>query len=170
MRHLMIFVVLGTLTTAGAAFAHNGDNRGHHHHRECARSLNDRTAEQVMEDHRAALAAGDWDAARCDYAEDAVVVSDQGVTRGRDNIVADLQAIGGLFGGVIPQVNEEVIVSILNDRAELARILFSISTECIDIPDGTDTYIVRNGKIQAQTAHGFPVFKCGPPPGPPPAP
>ena len=151
------WIILAVALLAVPSLAHDRDRD-----RCNDRALRNRTAEQVLEAHRAALAAGDYDSARCNYAEDAVIVNDGGITRGRDNIIADLQALGGLFGGVIPIVNQEVIVSILNDRAEMARVLFSISTPCIDIPDGVDTYIVKNGKIQAQTAHGFPVFKCVP--------
>ena len=134
----------------------------------CDPSLRHRSAEQVLAAHRAALATGDWDAARCNYAEDAVVINDGGVAVGVDTIIGQLQFLGSLFGGLIPVVTQEVTVSILNDRAEMVRLLFSISTQCLDIPDGVDTYIIQNGQIQAQTAHGFPLFKCGPPPGPPP--
>lgn len=158
MRHLAFAVAVAALV-ASSASAHGG--RGHH--RDCARSLNNRTADQVLDDHRAALAAGDWDAVGCNYAEDAVVISDQGTISGREDIVAALQGLSGFLGGAIPMVVEEVIVSILNDRAEMGRVLFSVTTPCVDIPDGADTYIIKNGKIQAQTAHGLPVFKCAPP-------
>ncbi len=159
MRHLAFAVAVAALVSSTAASAHGG-------RRQCARSLNSRSAAQVLVDHRAALAAADWDAVGCNYAEDAIVISDQGTISGRDNIVGQLQGLSGFLGGAIPLLVEEVIVSILNDRAEMGRVLFSISTPCVDIPDGADTYIIKNGKIQAQTAHGFPVFKCGPPPGP----
>jgi hypothetical protein len=125
-----------------------------------------RTAEQVLASHFANLAAGNYEAERCNYADNAVVISDGGVTQGVDGIVAALAGFGSLFGGQVPTVTEQVVVSILDPRTTMVRILFSISTPCVDIPDGTDTYIVRSGRIQAQTAHGVPVFKCGPPPGP----
>lgn len=153
------WLILAVSLLAVPTFAHDRDRDRD----PCnSRALRNRSAEEVLEAHRAALAAGDYASARCNYAEDAVVVNDGGTTTGRDNIIAELQALGGLFGGIIPIVNQEVIVSILNDRAEMARVLFSITTTCVDIPDGVDTYIIKNGKIQAQTAHGFPVFKCAP--------
>lgn len=160
--------IIGLLTVV-AAFAATSADAHRPRPRDCDRSLRHRDAETVLADHRAALAAGDWVAARCNYADNAVVINDGGTTTGADNIIADLQFLASLFGGLIPVVTQEVVVSILNDRAEMARVLFSIETQCIDIPDGVDTYVVKDGKIQAQTAHGFPVFKCGPPPGPPPA-
>lgn len=169
MRHILVITVLGLFASVGAD-AHDRDRRGrghndHDHHRQCARSLNNRTAEQVLESHRAALNAGDFDAVSCNYAEDAVVIADGNVTHGRDNIVADLEMIAGLFGGVFPIVNQQTVVSILRDRAEMAQVLFSIETQCVAIEDGADTYIIKDGKIQAQTSHGFPTFTC-PPPGP----
>jgi hypothetical protein len=159
-------VVVGVLFCASVAAANPGQGGPGG----CSAALMKRSAAEVLASQRAALAAGDWETVRCNYAADAVVISDMGVTEGVDDIVMALQGFGMLFGGTVPVLDEEIVVSILNDKAEMARILFSITTPCVDIPDGTDTYIVRKGKIVAQTAHGFPVFKCFPPPGPPPGP
>jgi ketosteroid isomerase-like protein len=128
----------------------------------CDNSLRDRTASQVLEAHRAALFARDWPTVACNYAPDAVTVHDGGTTVGRDAIVRDLQVVTEFFGAFFPQVNEEVIVPILRGKAEMARVLWSISTQCIDIFDGADTYFISEGKIHAQTAHGFPTFRCQP--------
>ncbi len=161
------WIVLAVAMVSLSAGAHDRDSERDHNRRRdnCHRQdrqLRQRTAQQVLVSHRAALAAGDWDVVACNYAEEAVVISDGGVMQGRDATVAALQQLSGFFGGTIPMVNEEVIVSILKDRAEMARVLFSISTPCVDINDGADTYIIKNGQIQAQTAHGFPIFKCAP--------
>jgi hypothetical protein len=129
--------------------------------KECSNDLKQRTAAQVMASHRAAIAAQDWQAVSCNYAQDAVVVHDGGTTLGRDSIVSDLQMISGLFAGIDPTVHEEVIVPILHDK-DMVRVLWSISTQCMEILDGADTYIVGEGKIQAQTAHGLPAFRCAP--------
>lgn len=147
------------------AFAHGSDHgRGRGHGRDgCDPRLRHRSAEEVLASHFANLANGDFDAERCNYARDAVVISDQGVFHGVDEIVLQLQGLVAFFGGQVPQVNEEVIVSILDNRTEMARILFSITVPCISINDGTDTYIIRDGKIVAQTAHGAPTFTCAPP-------
>lgn len=159
------WIVLAVSLLSLPALAHGGDNDRRPRPPRCEcneRQIRNRSAEEVLISHRAALAAGDWNQVACNYSEDAVVISDGGVIEGRDNTVVALQQLGGLFGGTIPMVNEEVIVSILQDRAEMARVLFSISTTCVDINDGADTYIIKNGRIVAQTAHGFPTFKCAP--------
>ena len=154
MQKILLLVVL---MLSGSAFA-NGPV--------CHPSLKHRTPEQVLSSHFENLASGNFEAERCNYGADAVVISDQGVTSGVDDIIAALQGFGAVFGGQVPTVNAQVIVRIPHQRAHMARTLFSISTPCIDIPDGTDTYIIRDGRIQSQTAHGLPVFKCPPPPAP----
>lgn len=157
------WIVLVVSLLALPALAHGGDDGRRPPRRECnERQIRNRSAEEVLISQRAALAAGDWDTVACNYSRDAVVISDGGVIEGRENTVAALQQLSGLFGGTIPMVNEEVIVSILGDRAEMARVLFSLTTPCVDINDGADTYIIKNGRITAQTAHGFPTFKCAP--------
>jgi ketosteroid isomerase-like protein len=130
----------------------------------CPNDLHKRTAAEVLEDHRAALAAGDLDAAMCDYAEDAVVIHDGGIDHGAAEIEATLQILAAMFGGAVPRVDQEVSVSVLGPHTEMARVLFTVETACVLVPDGTDTYVVRRGKIEAQTAHGAPVFLCEPPP------
>lgn len=128
----------------------------------CPNELRSRTASQVLESHREALAKGDWPAVACNYSPDATVVHDRGTTVGRTAIVRDLQMVTAFFDGIVPQVNEEVIVPLARSKAEMARVLWSISTQCIDVFDGADTYLVADGKIQAQTAHGLPAFRCAP--------
>lgn len=132
---------------------------------ECPKGWRHRTPEQVLADHRAALAAGDVALdVQCNYARDAVVISDQGVDRGREAIALSLQGLVAFFGGAVPLVHSEIVVSVLNPNTHMVKLLFSVETPCIDVPDGVDTYVIRHGQIHAQTAHGFPVFKCGPPP------
>lgn len=131
----------------------------------CPRGSKQRTPEQVLADHRAALAAGNVELdVQCNYASDAVVISDQGVVEGREAIAAALTGLVAFFGGALPVVHEEVVVSILKPGTHMVRLLFSVDTPCVAVPDGIDTYVIRNGQIHAQTAHGFPVFKCAPPP------
>lgn len=167
-----LLIALCLLSTAASAHGRdNGRGRGHDGHRHdrnnrceqrCDPSLRHRSAAEVMESHRANLASGDFEAEACNYAEDAVVISDQGVSSGLENILLELQGLSAFFGGQIPMVNQEVIVSVIDNRTEMVRVLFSISVPCIDINDGVDTYIVRDGKIVAQTAHGLPTFTCMP--------
>ncbi|HZP49416.1 MAG TPA: nuclear transport factor 2 family protein [Vicinamibacterales bacterium] len=117
-----------------------------------------RTPEQVLASHRRALAARDWAAVRLNYADDAVVISDMGVTAGADAIVADLKAIVASLGPAVPTVRRQEIVP-LDECTHMVRVLFSVATPALDVPDGVDTYFVRQGRIVGQTAHGAPQPK-----------
>ncbi len=151
---LATFALAGAVTAfASAAAATPADG--------CPNDLHTRSAAEVLEDQRAALAAGDVDAAMCNYVEDAVVIHDGGIDYGVEEIEATLRLLATMFGGTVPRIYQEVRVSILGPHTEMARILFTVETPCVIVPDGTDTYIIRRGKIEAQTAHGFPVFVCG---------
>lgn len=164
MQRWMLATLLITFTLGAAGAAAHQPNRPRHL---CPQGYKDRTPEQVLADHRAWLAVGDVDKdATCNYAEDAVVIADQGVDQGREAIRASLQAFVGFFGGVVPIVHREIVVAVLNDHTHMVQVLFSVETPCVDVPDGADTYVIKRGQIHGQTSHGFPVFKCAPPPGP----
>lgn len=139
----------------------------------CAADTYERTPEQVLDDHRAALAIGDFDAVYCNYAEGAVVIADGGIDVGQDAIRASLEFVFQVFGGVLPQVVQQIVVEVPDHqqfpsaanldrsvRTHMVRLLFTLDTPCVIIPDGIDTYVIRSGQIHAQTAHGLPVFPC----------
>jgi hypothetical protein len=123
----------------------------------CSASLKERAIDQVVNDLYVARAAGDWEAVGCNYARDAFLVDDQGVLIGRDEIVASLMSWDQFFGGVQPDFSE------VNYFENIARLIFSVDGGWIVVPDGTTTYVIRNGKIRRQTFHGVIEF-TGPPP------
>ena len=107
--------------------------------------IENRTAEQVLSDHRAALAEGEIDRdVERNYAADAVVISDAGVDRGREAIRQRLLGIAALFGDVVPVVAAQTVVP-LDKATFMARVLFSVATPGIEVADGVDTYIIKNG-------------------------
>jgi hypothetical protein len=137
-----IVLTLATLAPAAAATA-------------CPQGLQSRTPQQVLVDHRAALTAGDLELAMCNFAEDAVVIHDNGIDRGRDAIRASLAFLQFVFGGVVPDVTEEIVEPIINNHTFMVRLRFELSLPFGSIPDGLDTYIITKGRIVAQTAHGL---------------
>jgi hypothetical protein len=147
-RLMFLTVVAAGLVWAGTAVA------------ECARNLGERSPQQVLADHRAALAAEDWDAARCNFHPDATMIGDNGVGEGVAAIIAEFQALATFFGGVVPTVYSQIVVSILDSDRYMVRTLSFIDTVCVDIPDGTETYVIRRGRIISLTTHGFFVFSC----------
>jgi hypothetical protein len=129
----------------------------------CPAGSGERTPEKVLEDHRQALLAGEVDRdVACNYDRDAVVISDQGVDSGRDAIRLALQRLLGAFRGAVPVVRSQVVLP-LPGGGHMVRVLFSLETPCLDLPDGVDTYLIQGGRILAQTAHASPAFKCAPP-------
>lgn len=81
-----------------------------------------------------------------------------------------------VFGGPLPQVVQQITVEVPSEQQPqfppakvlhqppppppMTRLLFTIDTPCVTVPDGIDTYIIRSGQIHAQTSHAFPVFHC----------
>lgn len=126
----------------------------------CDPGTYERTAPQVLADHRAALAVGNLDAIDCNYSPDATLIADGGIDVGHDQIRASTDFFLQIYGGTQPVVVQEIAVQVLDAETSMVRVLFTIDTPCVIVPDGVDTYLVRKGQIHAQTSHAFPVFLC----------
>jgi ketosteroid isomerase-like protein len=137
---LSLSVLGGTSLTSRVARADNSSPG-------CSHELNDRTAEQTIQQHIALLQAGNLDQAMCDFSDDAVIVLPGQLVSGLDNIRAGLSGIGALLGGAVPQVTS------LTATPNVVLITFSAFGIPCTIPDGSDTYIVKNGHITTQTVH-----------------
>lgn len=125
----------------------------------CPTTGQGRAPEKVLQDHREALSAGDVERdVLCNYAPDAVVISDRGVDAGRDAIRASLKGLVAVSRGVAPTVTSQVVRPVA-DGGHMVRVLFSLETPCLD---GVDTYLIHGGRIVAQTAHAFPGARCAP--------
>ena len=114
-----------------------------------------RTAE-VLERHLQSLNAGDLDAIIADYAPDVVALtpggffSPDGILRGRQamrqafaTLLSDFQKPGASF--TLKQTSIE---------GDYAYIVWSAETPDNIYEAGSDTFVVRNGKIAAQTFAG----------------
>jgi hypothetical protein len=155
-----ILVLAGFFAVIGAASGAEANSTLLNAEPECGPNLHQRTPQQVLADFRAALAAGNWAAVRCNLDDDAVMISDSGVTNGEDEIIEEFQALSRFFGGTEPGIASEIVVSVLGGNRYMARQLYFIDTACVDIPDGANTYIIKGGQIAAITTHGFAVFSC----------
>jgi hypothetical protein len=103
------------------------------------------TPEEIFEHHAAALNAADLDAIMADYAEDAVVISPQGVVRGRPAI-RDLLA-GAL--SALPAAAFQMVTPVYSEDALLLR--WTADSKTNAIPDGVDTFVFADGKIRLHT-------------------
>ena len=102
----------------------------------------------VLDHHLASLAAGDTDALLEDYTDESVLVTGEGVVRGRDALRAVFdQFVSGLFA----PGTYEFTMDQLQVEGDVALIVWKASCKGADIRLGTDTFVVRDGKIAVQT-------------------
>jgi hypothetical protein len=112
-----------------------------------AAGLSKRTPEEIFAHHGQALGAQDLDATMMDFADTAVLVTSEGVRRGKD-------AIRNFFDGLFKalpkaQWGHKTIyyadnVLFLEWTGDSAR---------ASVSDGVDTFLFKDGLIQAETAH-----------------
>ncbi len=102
--------------------------------------MTDHPTQAVVDHHLEALRAGDVDGVLGDYADDAVLITNLGgVVKGRDALRAAFGAAGGLPGF------EPVASHVEGDLAYITWKMTGITL-------GTDTFVLRDGKIVMQTA------------------
>ncbi|MGY1633338.1 nuclear transport factor 2 family protein [Geodermatophilus sp. SYSU D01186] len=103
-----------------------------------------RTPQEIFADHVAAIGAGDVDAIVADYAEDAVVITPDGVTRGRDGI----RQVFTTLLGEIPDARWDVPTQVFE-----GDVLFIEWTAVAEKAraEGVDTFVFSGDSIQVQT-------------------
>lgn len=160
---VLSFLVLSAVLVSSPALASGGnadrdghDDHGHHTPSpspwHCGRPDRHATPTQVLQARFAAMARQDLNAIACSYAEDAVVILPGSVVRGRDAVMQAFAGFAALLGGAAPTIAS------LTAADEVVLVLYSVTTPSVSIPDGADTFIVRDGQIATQTVHGSFVF------------
>jgi ketosteroid isomerase-like protein len=107
--------------------------------------MSTRTPQEVFQHHAETLIAGDLEGVVSDYADDAVILSPGGVKKGKAGV-------------------RETFIKLLDDlpsaKWEVPTVLFEgdilflewkAHAEKTYADDGVDTFLFRDGKIQAQT-------------------
>jgi ketosteroid isomerase-like protein len=102
------------------------------------------TTEQVIARHDEAFKKGDVDAIMADYAADAIMIGPVGVLKGLAAIRESFTRVLTLRSPGRPELRTDKLVI----EGEVAYMTWSLSPA---VPMGTDTFIVRNGKIVVQT-------------------
>ncbi len=120
----------------------------------CPLRLLGRTPQQVWNEHLAALQAGDFDRAMCDYAWDARVLMPGTVLRGFNQVKAGFLSFNQLVGNALPTVTSVTI------DGEVVFSTFTLQSPLVSIPDGADTFVVRFGLIHYQTVHASLSFNA----------
>jgi uncharacterized protein (TIGR02246 family) len=102
---------------------------------------------KVLDEHLAAFGSGNVDAILSHYAPDAVIMVPGSVKRGHAEIRAMFEGLVKEFGQ--PGVTFEMVNSDVD--GETALIVWKAETGKAVYEMGTDTFIVRDGKIVTQT-------------------
>ncbi|MBT4905677.1 MAG: nuclear transport factor 2 family protein [Rhodospirillaceae bacterium] len=107
----------------------------------------DETTKRIVEHHLAAFGAGDMAEVMADYSDTSVILTQGGAVRGKD-------AIQGLFAGLFaefakPGASFNLQKFEVDD--DIGYIVWNAETADNVYELGTDTYLIRNGKIEIQT-------------------
>jgi hypothetical protein len=108
--------------------------------------ISNRTPEEIFAHHGQALGAEDPDATVMDFADTAVLVTSDGVRRGKD-------AIRNFFDGLFKALPKAQwgIKTIHVDNFLFVE--WTGDSARASVSDGVDTFIFKDGLIQAQTVH-----------------
>jgi hypothetical protein len=107
-----------------------------------------RTAEEVFDDHLREGKTGsvEEDFAR-NYAEDVVLLTGRGVRRGRDGLLY----LAGLLRKELPNAAFEYRTRLV--EGDMAFLEWTARSGGAVVEDGADSYLIRDGRIVAQTIH-----------------
>ena len=103
---------------------------------------------EVLDHHLAAFGAGDVDEMLKDYTDDSVLITANGVVRGRDEL---RETFTGLFSGLFAPGTYEFTMDAVQVEGDVAFISWHATCASADVPLGSDTFVVRDGKILCQT-------------------
>jgi len=102
----------------------------------------------VLDHHLAAFAAGDVDGILDDYTDASVLITPDGTTRGRDALRT---AFNGFFSGLFAPGTYDFVMDASHVEGEVAYIVWHANCASAEVALGTDTFVVRDGKIAVQT-------------------
>ncbi len=107
-----------------------------------------RAPREVLDDHLALAAAGDWetDLAR-NVAEDVVVLTGFGVFEGREQV----RVLAELLDAQLPRARFEYTTVVV--RGEVGFLEWRAEADGARVRDGADSFVIRDGRIVAQTIH-----------------
>ena len=106
------------------------------------------STEDVLNHHLAAFGAGDVDGTMEDFTDDSVMILPDATLRGMESIRA---AFTDLYGGLFKPGTYEFTMDRVEVAGEIAYVLWHSVNEGAEVTLGTDTFLVRDGKIAIQT-------------------
>ncbi len=108
----------------------------------------ERTPREVLDDHLSLAASGDWrtDLER-NVADDIVVLTGFGLFRGRDQV----RVLAELLEAQLPEASFEYTTVMVH--GDIAFLEWTADGPTTRVRDGADSFVIRGGKIVAQTIH-----------------
>jgi len=105
-------------------------------------------AQKTLHHHWQAFRAGDVEAIMVDYADDAMLITPDSTLKGRAQIRS---LFAQIFANMFPPDSTSLTLAKQVVEGGIAYILWSGSSTHYDAPFCTDTFVMRDGKIVAQT-------------------
>jgi ketosteroid isomerase-like protein len=102
----------------------------------------------VVDHHSAAFAAGNLDEILKDYTDESALLTPDATYLGRQAIRA---FFSDGFSGLFKPGTYDFTLDIMKIEGDVAYIVWHANCAAATIPLGTDTWVVRDGKIAAQT-------------------
>jgi|RhiMethySRZTD1v2_1073278.scaffolds.fasta_scaffold571713_2 ketosteroid isomerase-like protein len=102
----------------------------------------------VLDHHLSAFAAGDTDMALDDYTDDSVLFTPDGIVRGREALRS---TFASFFSGLFAPGTYDFTMDRIEVAGDVAYITWQAKCAEADVRLGTDTFVVRDGKIAVQT-------------------
>jgi ketosteroid isomerase-like protein len=103
---------------------------------------------QVLSHHLQALGGGKLDDLLDDYVDDSVLITPDGTIKGLRGIRA---AFEGFLSSLFKPGTYELTLDVRRVEGEVAYVIWHAKCASADIVFGTDTFIVKDGKIAVQT-------------------
>jgi hypothetical protein len=111
----------------------------------------DRTTQEVLEHHLQYCQAANLEETMKDYCEASVIVTPNGPVKGLDEISTFFRdSMENCLPGNSKYVSLKRYIC-----DEIAYTVWKAESELYDVPFGTDTFIIRNGKIVQQSFAGI---------------
>ena len=109
------------------------------------------STEAVLNHHLQAFVAGDLDETMKDYTEDSVLIVPDKTLEGLDSIRG---AFSNFFSGLFKPGTYDFTMDRSEVVGEVAYIVWHSVNQGADVKLGTDTFVIRDGKIALQTFAG----------------
>jgi ketosteroid isomerase-like protein len=105
-------------------------------------------AQKTLLHHWQAFEAGDVEAIMADYSKDAMLITADGTHKGNAQIRS---LFAQIFANMFPPGSTSLTLAKQVVEGEIAYILWSGRSADYNAPFSTDTFVMRDGKIVAQT-------------------